>query len=149
SVRGRYRRRRHPYPLSRRPRPCRVGDKSRAQQSMMNRAHTLQMAAIALLVNPANTIEADIQTRELQAAARALDVGLRVLHATDLSEIEEAFATVARERRTDVAVKRAFYRLADEKRETILAACSKCEWRAAFSRDDLIASHGSDYPMPN
>src|SRR5215467_1430920 len=45
SVRGRYRRRRHPYPLSRRPRPCRVGDKSRAQQSMMNRAHTLQMAA--------------------------------------------------------------------------------------------------------
>jgi hypothetical protein len=41
------------------------------------------------------------------------------------------------------------YRLADEKRETILAACSKCEWRAAFSRDDLIASHGADCAMPN
>jgi hypothetical protein len=54
-----------------------------------------------------------------------------------------------RERRTDLAVKRAFYRLADEKRETILVACSKCEWRAAFLRDDLIASHGADYPMPN
>ena len=39
--------------------------------------------------------------------------------------------------------------LADEKRETILVACSKCDWRAAFSRDDLIASHGADYPMPN
>jgi hypothetical protein len=25
---------------------------------------------------------------------------------------------------------------------------SKCGWRAAFSRDDLIASHGADYAMP-
>jgi hypothetical protein len=38
-----------------------------------------------------------------------------------------------RERRTDLAVKRAYYRLADEKREIILVACSKCDWRAAFS----------------
>ena len=44
-----------------------------------------------------------------------------------------------RGRRTDLAVKRAYYRLADEKREIILVACSKCDWRAAFSRDDLIA----------
>jgi len=28
-------------------------------------------------------------------------------------------------------------------------ACSKCDWRAAFSRDDLIATHGADHPMPN
>ena len=54
-----------------------------------------------------------------------------------------------RERRTDLAVKEAFYRLADERRETILVACSKCDWRAAFLRDDLIASHGADYAMPN
>jgi hypothetical protein len=54
-----------------------------------------------------------------------------------------------RERRTDLAVKQAFYRLADEKRETILVACSKCDWRAAFARDELIAAHGADYPMPN
>ena len=40
-----------------------------------------------------------------------------------------------RERRTDLAVKRAFYRLADEKRAIILVACSKCDWRAAFARD--------------
>jgi hypothetical protein len=52
-------------------------------------------------------------------------------------------------RHTDLAVKQAFYRLADEPRETILVACSKCDWRAAFSRDDLIVSHGADYPMPN
>jgi hypothetical protein len=28
-------------------------------------------------------------------------------------------------------------------------ACSKCDWRTAFSRDELIASHGADYAMPN
>src|ERR1700752_3197921 len=54
-----------------------------------------------------------------------------------------------RERRTDLAVKQAFYRLADEKREIILVACSKCDWRAAFERDELIAAHGADYAMPN
>src|SRR6516225_304836 len=54
-----------------------------------------------------------------------------------------------REQRTDLAVKQAFYRLADERREIILVACSKCDWRAAFSRDDLIASHGPDCAMPN
>jgi hypothetical protein len=54
-----------------------------------------------------------------------------------------------RERRTDLAVKQAFYRLADERREIILVACSKCEWRAAFLRDQLIAAHGADCPMPN
>ena len=55
-----------------------------------------------------------------------------------------------RERRyADLAIKQTFYRLADERRETILVACSKCDWRAAFSRDDLIASHGANYAMPN
>jgi hypothetical protein len=41
------------------------------------------------------------------------------------------------------------YRLADEKREIILVACRKCAWRAAFARDELIATHGADYAMPN
>ena len=54
-----------------------------------------------------------------------------------------------RERRTDLAVKQAFYRLADEMRGTILVACSKCDWRAAFARDELIAAHDADHPMPN
>jgi hypothetical protein len=48
-----------------------------------------------------------------------------------------------------LAVKQTYYRLADEKREIILVACSKCDWRAAFSRHELIAAHGADYPMPN
>src|SRR4051812_50020675 len=54
-----------------------------------------------------------------------------------------------RERRTDLAVKRAFYRLADEKREIILVACSKCDWRGAVSRPEMIATHGADDAMPH
>src|SRR5437667_12092509 len=50
-----------------------------------------------------------------------------------------------RRRRTDLAVKRAYYRLADEKREIILVACSKCDWRAGFERDELIAANGAGY----
>ena len=41
-----------------------------------------------------------------------------------------------------------FYRLADEPREIILVACSKCDWKAAFRRADLVASHGADRAMP-
>jgi hypothetical protein len=54
-----------------------------------------------------------------------------------------------RERRTDLSFKQAFYRLADEPLDTILVACSKCEWKAAFPRDELIAAHGTACPMPN
>jgi hypothetical protein len=51
--------------------------------------------------------------------------------------------------RTDYTLKQAFYRLADEPQNTILVACSKCDWKAAFPRDELIAAHGAACPMPN
>ena len=51
-------------------------------------------------------------------------------------------------RASDLPLRRAFYRLADEPREIILVACSKCDWKAAFRRADLVASHGADYAMP-
>jgi hypothetical protein len=31
----------------------------------------------------------------------------------------------------------------------VLVTCSKCDWRAAFSRDELIASHGATCAMPS
>jgi len=52
-----------------------------------------------------------------------------------------------RERRTDLAVKQAFYRLTDEQRETILVACASVIGGLHFR--DLIAAHGADYAMPN
>jgi hypothetical protein len=52
-------------------------------------------------------------------------------------------------RRSDYTAKQAFFRLADELREVILVACSKCEWKAAFHRAELIAAHGVACPMPS
>jgi hypothetical protein len=40
------------------------------------------------------------------------------------------------------------YRLRDEPHATILIACTKCDWKAAFNRDELIAEHGADRPLP-
>jgi hypothetical protein len=53
-----------------------------------------------------------------------------------------------RNRRTNVAVRQDTYRLSDEPRGVILVACSKCEWRAAFERDELITIHGATCAMP-
>jgi hypothetical protein len=55
----------------------------------------------------------------------------------------------ARKRDRDKAIKQATYRLADEPRATILVACSKCDWKAAYGRNELIASHGAGYPLPS
>ena len=40
------------------------------------------------------------------------------------------------------------YRLRDEPHASILIACTKCDWKAAFNRDELIAQHGADRPLP-
>ena len=40
------------------------------------------------------------------------------------------------------------YRLRDEPHASILIAYTKCDWKAAFNRDELIAQHGADLPLP-
>jgi hypothetical protein len=40
------------------------------------------------------------------------------------------------------------YRLADEPSPVIEVACSKCEWKAAFSRAELLAMYGAECPLP-
>jgi hypothetical protein len=40
------------------------------------------------------------------------------------------------------AAQRAYYTLADEPRPTISVACTKCEWKADFSRVELISMYG-------
>jgi hypothetical protein len=44
---------------------------------------------------------------------------------------------------------KAFYRITDEPRPIIEVACSKCDWKATFSRAELIANYGAEYPLPN
>jgi putative ABC transport system substrate-binding protein len=51
---------------------------------------------IALLVNPANPTNADTLSRELEAAARIRGVELHILHASTESDLDTAFATLAR-----------------------------------------------------
>ena len=51
--------------------------------------------------------------------------------------------------RTDEAIRQDSYRLSDELRPVILVACSRCGWRAAFNRDELIAFHGAMCAMPS
>jgi putative tryptophan/tyrosine transport system substrate-binding protein len=48
-------------------------------------------APITRLVNPANPVEAESQTKELQAAAAALGLQLRVAEVTTLDEVERVF----------------------------------------------------------
>src|SRR5499426_3963022 len=55
-------------------------------------------ARIAVLVNPANAPTAQATLREIPEAARALDLQIRVLHASDGDEIDAAFATLVSER---------------------------------------------------
>jgi hypothetical protein len=41
-----------------------------------------------------------------------------------------------------------FTRLSDEPGPVIQVACTKCEWKAAFSRTELLALYGAEYPLP-
>jgi putative tryptophan/tyrosine transport system substrate-binding protein len=52
---------------------------------------------IAVLVNPANAPVAEVTLRDIQEAARALGLQIRVLKASTSREIESAFATLGRE----------------------------------------------------
>ena len=53
---------------------------------------------IAVLVNPANVMSAETTSREIPEAARAIGLQVQVLNASTGREIEEAFATLARDR---------------------------------------------------
>jgi hypothetical protein len=51
--------------------------------------------------------------------------------------------------RRDRSTGRSHYTLSDESRDVVLVTCEKCEWRAAFSRRELIEAHGAGHPMPD
>jgi hypothetical protein len=53
-----------------------------------------------------------------------------------------------RQRRSDLAVKQAFYRLADEKRGTILVACTKCHGGPPFRATTSSPRMAQTIPCP-
>jgi putative ABC transport system substrate-binding protein len=55
-------------------------------------------STIAVLINPDNVAQSEIETRDTHAAALALGLRVVILHASRPADIERAFATVSRER---------------------------------------------------
>jgi ABC transporter substrate binding protein len=56
------------------------------------------VARVAVLVNPANTANAQITLREVEAAGRAMGLQLQIFNASTSREIDVAFAAFGRER---------------------------------------------------
>jgi putative ABC transport system substrate-binding protein len=55
-------------------------------------------ARLAVLANPTDAIRTESYVRDVEAAARAMGMQIRVLHASSIGEIDAAFTTVVRER---------------------------------------------------
>jgi putative ABC transport system substrate-binding protein len=53
---------------------------------------------VAVLINPANPTDAETTLRDIEAAAPKMGLQIQVLHASTSREINEAFATIVRER---------------------------------------------------
>jgi putative tryptophan/tyrosine transport system substrate-binding protein len=105
--------------------------------------------SIAYLVNPTNHVGAEIETKELQVAARILGVRLLILNASDQSEFETAFATLVQQRAGVllVAADGSFFRHLDQL--VALAARQRVSamfaWREATAAGGLM-SYGTDRP---
>jgi putative ABC transport system substrate-binding protein len=55
-------------------------------------------ARLAVLANPTDAIRTESYVRDVEAAARAMGMQIRILHASSIGEIDAAFTTVVRER---------------------------------------------------
>jgi putative ABC transport system substrate-binding protein len=55
-------------------------------------------AVIAVLINPTNVTNAEATVREVEAAARAIGLQIKIVNANTSGEIDAAFATLVRER---------------------------------------------------
>jgi putative tryptophan/tyrosine transport system substrate-binding protein len=53
---------------------------------------------VAVLVNPTDPVRTESNVRDVEAAARAIGLQVRVLNASTIAEIDAAFATIVRER---------------------------------------------------
>jgi putative tryptophan/tyrosine transport system substrate-binding protein len=71
-----------------------------ATQKRFELLHELvpEARSIAFIVNPTNAVLAEVDSQEARSAANALGINLLVLNASTPNEIDEAFATMVRER---------------------------------------------------
>jgi putative ABC transport system substrate-binding protein len=95
---------------------------------------------VAVLLNPAN-VGAERVLQEVQAAARTIGLQILVLNATTISEIDTAFATVARERPDALFVAPdAFFNFGRRVQITTLAARERIA--AVYSARSFAAAGG-------
>jgi putative tryptophan/tyrosine transport system substrate-binding protein len=104
--------------------------------------HELVPAAdsIALLTNPTNKLNAEDETREAEKAARVHGVRLVVLHASSLSELDMAFATLVKERAGGLLVSSDPFFVA--KREEVVALAARHKVPAIYHRREFTVAGG-------
>jgi putative tryptophan/tyrosine transport system substrate-binding protein len=103
---------------------------------------------IAFLVNPNNKVFAEAETREAQAAARILGVSLLVLNAASPSEIDEAFATLVRERADALLTNSDIYFRYQRTQLAVLAARHAVPAIYSYAENVVaggLISYGTDY----
>ena len=104
---------------------------------------------IAVLINPANTSNAESTLHDLQQAAPAMGLQIYVLNASTISEIDAAFAVLARERPDALFVgPDVFF---DSRREQFVALTARQKLPASYANRVLPAagglmSYGTDFP---
>ena len=94
-------------------------------------------------------IEAMLRAHEAVAARSWSTSHEPVTEAWWADVLADPRARIRRQSRPGRTSQKAYHRLADEPRPIIEVACAKCGWKAGFSRADLIAVHGAEYPLPD
>jgi putative ABC transport system substrate-binding protein len=95
---------------------------------------------VALLVNPANASTAETTLREVQEAAPTIGLQIQIINATTISEIDAAFATLARERPDALFVAPDAFFASRRGQFAILAAREKIP--TAYTNRDYVAAGG-------
>jgi putative ABC transport system substrate-binding protein len=95
---------------------------------------------VAVLVNPANGPIAETTSREVREAARVIGLKIQVLNASTSSEIDAAFATLARERPDALfVVGDGFFA---SRRAQFVTLTARDRIPAAYSDRDIVAAGG-------
>jgi putative tryptophan/tyrosine transport system substrate-binding protein len=101
--------------------------------------------SIGFLVNPNNPVYAAVETKQVEAAARAIGVDLLILNAGSPAEIDEVFATLVRQQAGALVVGADIYFLSRDDQIMALAARYKVPAVYAYIEDTAaggLASYG-------
>jgi putative ABC transport system substrate-binding protein len=97
-------------------------------------------SVMAVLANPTNPQQTEPETRDLQAAARALRIQLHVLHASNERDLDSVFATMVQLRVGALLVSgEGFF---STQREKLVALAARLALPASYARREFVAAGG-------